>query len=72
MRANYSPPRRSVVGSNFTVLSLWLCVSAKPKLPVDKKMLEKLPVRYKNQWHLYGRGKGSRKWQNSCSALGKE
>lgn len=45
MRANYFLSRRSIVGSNYMVLSLWLYVSAKSKLPVDKKMLEKLPVR---------------------------
>lgn len=45
MRGNYSPSRKSSVGSNLMVLSLQLCVAAKPKLPLDKKMLEKLPVR---------------------------
>lgn len=44
MRASYPPSRSSIVGGNFMVLSLQLCVSAKSKLPVGTKMLEKLHV----------------------------
>jgi len=45
MRANYSPSRKTIVGSNSMVVSLQQCVPAKSKLPVRKKVLEKLPVR---------------------------
>jgi len=47
MRANYSPSRKTIVGSNSMVVSLQQCVPAKSKLPVRKKVLEKLPVRWR-------------------------